>query len=196
MVEYPRLDLVFRALGDGTRRGMLKQLAARERTVGELAAPYRMSLASASKHVKALERAGLVKRTIRGRTHLLPAQSAAARESRRVAARVRAPLGHSPGESAGAASPSRQRRKQSLIPTTALDTIHLTTPRTPMTATSVHRPHRKADRARCTALARLARASPTIANSIHGSASPSTQPIHGGREVAAATSPSRATNTW
>ncbi|HEY8794141.1 MAG TPA: metalloregulator ArsR/SmtB family transcription factor [Gemmatimonadaceae bacterium] len=69
MVEYPRLDLVFRALGDGTRRGMLKQLASGERTVGELAAPYRMSLASASKHVKALERAGLVRRTVRGRTH-------------------------------------------------------------------------------------------------------------------------------
>jgi DNA-binding transcriptional ArsR family regulator len=69
MVEYPKLNLVFRALGDSTRRGMLKQLAARERTVGELAEPYRMSLASASKHVKALERAGLVKRTVRGRTH-------------------------------------------------------------------------------------------------------------------------------
>jgi DNA-binding transcriptional ArsR family regulator len=69
MVEYPRLDLVFRALGDGTRRGMLKQLASGERTVSELAHPYRMSLASASKHVKALERAGLVRRTVRGRTH-------------------------------------------------------------------------------------------------------------------------------
>ncbi|HTE46868.1 MAG TPA: metalloregulator ArsR/SmtB family transcription factor [Gemmatimonadaceae bacterium] len=70
MVEQSAsLDLVFRALGDGTRRAMLKQLAVRERTVSELAAPYRMSLASASKHVKALERAGLVKRTVRGRTH-------------------------------------------------------------------------------------------------------------------------------
>jgi DNA-binding transcriptional ArsR family regulator len=69
MVEYPKLDLVFRALGDSTRRGMLRQLAKREHTVGELAEPYRMSLASASKHVKALERAGLVKRTVRGRTH-------------------------------------------------------------------------------------------------------------------------------
>lgn len=48
---------------------MLKQLAVRERTVSELAEPYRMSLASASKHVKTLERAGLVKRTVRGRTH-------------------------------------------------------------------------------------------------------------------------------
>jgi DNA-binding transcriptional ArsR family regulator len=71
MVEYPtaQLDRVFRALGDATRRGMLERLAAREHTVGELAEPYRMSLASASKHVKALERAGLVRRTVRGRTH-------------------------------------------------------------------------------------------------------------------------------
>lgn len=64
-----RLDLVFRALGDGTRRGMLRRLAEREHTVGELAEPYAMSLASASKHVKTLERAGLVTRTVRGRTH-------------------------------------------------------------------------------------------------------------------------------
>lgn len=69
MVEYPKLDLVFHALGDSTRRSMLRQLARREQTVSELAEPYRMSLASASKHVKALERAGLVKRTVRGRTH-------------------------------------------------------------------------------------------------------------------------------
>ena len=70
MAEYPRqLDLVFRALGDPTRRAMLAQLAMRERTVSELAEPYDIALASASKHIKALERAGLVKRTVRGRTH-------------------------------------------------------------------------------------------------------------------------------
>jgi DNA-binding transcriptional ArsR family regulator len=70
MVDEPtRLDLVFRALGDATRRRMLERLARREHTVGELARPYRMSLASASKHIKTLERAGLVTRTVRGRTH-------------------------------------------------------------------------------------------------------------------------------
>jgi DNA-binding transcriptional ArsR family regulator len=63
------LDLVFRALGDNTRRAMLARLARGEQTVTDLAAPYRMSLAAASKHVKALERAGLVKRTVRGRIH-------------------------------------------------------------------------------------------------------------------------------
>src|ERR1700760_837362 len=70
MVEHhPTLDLVFRALGDSTRRAMLKRLAVREHTVGELAEPYAMSLASASKHVKALERAGLITRQVRGRIH-------------------------------------------------------------------------------------------------------------------------------
>jgi DNA-binding transcriptional ArsR family regulator len=70
MVEHPRsLDLVFRALSDHTRRAMLKSLAQSEQTVTELAAPYRISLAAASKHIQTLERAGLVKRTVRGRIH-------------------------------------------------------------------------------------------------------------------------------
>jgi hypothetical protein len=43
-----RLDRIFRALGDRTRRAMLERLARGEQTVGELAAPYRMSLAAAS----------------------------------------------------------------------------------------------------------------------------------------------------
>jgi DNA-binding transcriptional ArsR family regulator len=60
---------VFRALGDRTRRDMLRRLAAGDRTVTELAEPCAMSLAAASKHVRVLERAGLVRRTIRGRTH-------------------------------------------------------------------------------------------------------------------------------
>jgi DNA-binding transcriptional ArsR family regulator len=64
-----RLDLVFHALTDPTRRHMLRSLAARERTVSELAEPFRMSLAAASKHVKTLERAGLVRRTVQGRVH-------------------------------------------------------------------------------------------------------------------------------
>jgi len=71
MVEHThaRLDLVFHALGDRTRRSMLQQLSRGEQTVGELASPYRMSLAAASKHIQTLERAGLVKRTVRGRIH-------------------------------------------------------------------------------------------------------------------------------
>jgi DNA-binding transcriptional ArsR family regulator len=64
-----QLDLVFRALGDPTRRALLRRLSKREHTVGELAEPFEMSLAAVSKHVKTLEEAGLVRRTVRGRTH-------------------------------------------------------------------------------------------------------------------------------
>lgn len=64
-----RLDQVFRALGDHTRRAMLERLADGEQTVSELAAPHDMSLAAASKHIRTLERAGLVRRTVRGRVH-------------------------------------------------------------------------------------------------------------------------------
>lgn len=64
------LDAVFRALGDPTRRRMLRELAAGERTVGQLAEPFAMSLAAASKHVKALEAAGLIRREVRWRTHV------------------------------------------------------------------------------------------------------------------------------
>ena len=64
------LDAVFHALSDPTRRSMLRRLAEGEFTIGELAAPFRMSFAGASKHVKALERAGLIRMTVRGRTHV------------------------------------------------------------------------------------------------------------------------------
>lgn len=71
MIEYqPALDGVFHALSDPTRRAMLDALARRARSVGELAAPFEITLAAASKHIKTLERAGLVKRTVQGRTHL------------------------------------------------------------------------------------------------------------------------------
>lgn len=63
------LDAVFRALADPTRRAMLRRLSSGDRTIGELADPFDMSLAAASKHVKVLERAGLVRRTVSGRTH-------------------------------------------------------------------------------------------------------------------------------
>ncbi len=78
MVELqpPQLDAIFHALADPTRRAMLKTLAAEPRSVGELAAPHAMSLAAASKHVKALERAGLVRREVKGRTHLCRLEAA------------------------------------------------------------------------------------------------------------------------
>ncbi|RTR19474.1 transcriptional regulator [Azospirillum griseum] len=72
MVEQdsPQLDSVFHALSDNTRRRMLRDLADGERTVGQLAEPFAMSLAAASKHIKVLESAGLIRREVRGRTHL------------------------------------------------------------------------------------------------------------------------------
>ena len=69
-LQTPQLDSVFHALGDPTRRQMLRELAGGERTVGQLAEPFAISLAAASKHIKALEHAGLIRREVRGRTHL------------------------------------------------------------------------------------------------------------------------------
>lgn len=63
------LDDLFRALADPTRRAMLRDLAAGPRTVGELAAPFDISLAGASKHIQVLERAGLLRREVSGRVH-------------------------------------------------------------------------------------------------------------------------------
>src|SRR5215218_1881770 len=68
--QMHQLDGVFHALGDATRRRMLRELAEGERTVGQLAEPYAMSLAAASKHIKALETAGLIRREVKGRTHV------------------------------------------------------------------------------------------------------------------------------
>ncbi len=84
MVEQLRsLDGVFQALADPTRRAMLRSLASGESSIGVLAEPFRMSFAAASKHVRVLERAGLVRRRIEGRSHICriePAPLAAAEE--------------------------------------------------------------------------------------------------------------------
>jgi DNA-binding transcriptional ArsR family regulator len=64
------MNSVFHALGDATRRHMLRDLAGGERTVSQLAQPFAISLAAASKHIKVLENAGLIRREVRGRTHL------------------------------------------------------------------------------------------------------------------------------
>ena len=57
-----RLDATFAALADPTRRAILARLAAGETSVSELAAPFKMSLPAVSKHLKVLERAGLIAR--------------------------------------------------------------------------------------------------------------------------------------
>lgn len=65
-----QLDRVFHALSDPTRRAMLKALTEDERKIGDLARPFAMSFAAASKHVRVLESAGLVRRRIEGRAHV------------------------------------------------------------------------------------------------------------------------------
>ena len=69
-LEAPQLGPVFHALSDATRRRMLLELTSGERTVGQLALRFAISLAAASKHIKVLENAGLIHREVRGRAHL------------------------------------------------------------------------------------------------------------------------------
>ncbi len=69
MVKSERqLDALFGALSDPTRRAIVARLASGPCTVGELAAPFDMSLAAVSKHLQVLGRAGLVERVRRGRS--------------------------------------------------------------------------------------------------------------------------------
>jgi DNA-binding transcriptional ArsR family regulator len=79
MVE--RLDAIFAALADPTRRAMLATLAAGERSIGELAEPFAMSFAGAAKHVGVLERAGLVERRKAGRRQLCRLKAERLREA-------------------------------------------------------------------------------------------------------------------
>lgn len=68
MVTYTQqLDLTFGALSDATRRAILTRLATGKSSVGELARPFNMSRPAISKHLRVLEKAGLVKRTKDGR---------------------------------------------------------------------------------------------------------------------------------
>ena len=73
MVEYRRasLDATYHAISHPTRREMLKKLSAGDARVSDLAAPHGISFAAVSKHIKVLEDAGLVKRSVQGREHWL-----------------------------------------------------------------------------------------------------------------------------
>jgi DNA-binding transcriptional ArsR family regulator len=78
MGEYKSasLDEVFGAMSDGTRRAILARLAQSEACVTELASAFPISLNSISKHIRILERAGLVTRTVQGREHVLSLNAA------------------------------------------------------------------------------------------------------------------------
>ena len=72
MVEHlppAELDRIFSALADSTRRAILRALTRRPATINEIARPFPVSLNAVSKHVMVLERAGLLRREIRGREH-------------------------------------------------------------------------------------------------------------------------------
>jgi DNA-binding transcriptional ArsR family regulator len=91
MVNYERsrLDAVFAALADPTRRAILARLARREASVSELARPFRMSLPGVHKHLRVLERAGLLTQTKRGRVRRCRLQANAMRNAARWIERYR-----------------------------------------------------------------------------------------------------------
>jgi DNA-binding transcriptional ArsR family regulator len=68
-VQAAELDRVFSALADPTRRAILQSLTLRPATINEIAKPFPVSLNAISKHVMVLERAGLLRRQIKGREH-------------------------------------------------------------------------------------------------------------------------------
>src|ERR1700761_8224555 len=72
-----RLDSIFHALSDSTRRSILRDIASREKTVTEIARPYAMSLAAVSKHLKVLESADLIARERRGSFQIVRLKPAA-----------------------------------------------------------------------------------------------------------------------
>lgn len=83
MATAANLDDTLIALADPTRRAILEQLSRGDARVTDLAQPFAISLNSVSKHIRLLERAGLIRRHVRGREHVLsfdsrPLDSAAA----------------------------------------------------------------------------------------------------------------------
>lgn len=77
----PRLDVVFHALAHPARRAIIRQLSGGERNLSELAAPLRMTFPAATKHVRVLEAARLVRRRIAGRQHLCRLEAAPLKEA-------------------------------------------------------------------------------------------------------------------
>jgi DNA-binding transcriptional ArsR family regulator len=77
----PRLDRVFHALAHPARRAIIRQLSGGERNLSELASPLRMTFPAATKHVRVLERAKLVRRRVEGRQHLCRLDAAPLKEA-------------------------------------------------------------------------------------------------------------------
>jgi DNA-binding transcriptional ArsR family regulator len=78
-----RLDLVFHALAHPARRTIIRRLAGGERNLSELASPLRMTFPAATKHVRVLERANLVRRRVAGRQQICRLRAAPLRDAMR-----------------------------------------------------------------------------------------------------------------
>ena len=77
----PRLDLVFHALAHPARRAIIRQLTGGERNLSELAAPLKMTFPAATKHVRVLEHAKLIRRRVEGRQHFCRLEAAPLKEA-------------------------------------------------------------------------------------------------------------------
>jgi DNA-binding transcriptional ArsR family regulator len=84
-----RLDRVFHAFSNGTRRALLRRLEAGPAMVTELAEPFRMSLPAVSKHLRVLEAAALIERRVDGRVHRCSLNAAPMEEAGRWLDRYR-----------------------------------------------------------------------------------------------------------
>lgn len=90
MVKYtPKLDATFAALADPTRRAILGRLAGGDTSVGELARPFAMSLPAVSKHLRVLERAGLLTQSKQGRIRRCRLRAAPLHDATKWIARYR-----------------------------------------------------------------------------------------------------------
>ena len=76
-----RLDALFTALSSSVRRDLLDRVAQRPQGVREVAQHYRMSAPAIAKHLRILEAAGLVRRTVEGRKHWITVEQAPLREA-------------------------------------------------------------------------------------------------------------------
>jgi len=81
MDRSPELDLIFHALAHPARRAIVRQLSIGERNLSELASPLKMTFPAASKHVRVLEGARLVRRRVVGRQHLCRLDAAPLKEA-------------------------------------------------------------------------------------------------------------------
>jgi DNA-binding transcriptional ArsR family regulator len=87
-----RLDAVFAALADPTRRAIIERLSRSEARVTEVAEPFHMSLNAVSKHIRVLEASGVIERRRKGRDHILSIVSMCELDAIRPRADVRVEL--------------------------------------------------------------------------------------------------------